>query len=413
MIRLTALIAVLGFSLGQAHAAEETATPIGAEDVFESETATPGWQAGSFTVHADVTLRGGYDDNLALTETPVSSPFAEARAEARAWRAAGDSWIEAKAYAAYTHVTDAGMYSHADYGASLAAQAELSPYVRIRASVGLDAGEELSGDRGVILCCAFDPYIDYARYMRVPLTAALVFDNGALFGGLSIDAVYGRYGDRMTLGGVSVAQDFRTGWTGEVTGRAGYRFTPDMGVFIAAAYGAQRYKDPTADSDGWRVTAGLDLNVTRLIKGSLFAGYAVQRFDAGGEARGLTYGAALTWYPTPLMTVSLEAGRSFGASLVSIDPAVEIEGERTDSISASLAYTPLRSLILRAEGRWERSTSVASGEAEDTLGFGLEAEYALGPGLTLGAAYDYEKLTSLEAGDAKRQVFSLSARAGY
>ena len=108
------------------------------------------------------------------------------------------------------------------------------------------------------------------------------------------------------LGGV-IDQDFRDGDVFETGGRVSYAISPGTRVFGDFRYNWRDYRGGGADSDGWRGLTGLEFEMSRLMRGEIGVGYMEQYYGAGPDSSGISYHAGLTWNPTPLMTVKLDA----------------------------------------------------------------------------------------------------------
>jgi hypothetical protein len=108
--------------------------------------------------------------------------------------------------------------------------------------------------------------------------------------------------------GATINQDARDGEIYTVHGRIDYALSEKSAVFAAFENNWRELRGtPTAslDSSGYRALAGINLELTRLIRGEFAAGYLRQRFasPAIGDVSGPAYRAALTWSPTRQLDV--------------------------------------------------------------------------------------------------------------
>ncbi|MGH6827644.1 MAG: outer membrane beta-barrel protein [Rhizomicrobium sp.] len=86
------------------------------------------------------------------------------------------------------------------------------------------------------------------------------------------------------------------------------------------------------DNDGYGGDAGFDLLITNLIRGEIFGGYLKQQFKAPfHDESGLTYGANLDWFPTPLWTFHLTASRALNGTVLA---TASTEDDRTVQVKA-------------------------------------------------------------------------------
>lgn len=398
-------------------AAQETARePVSVEDRFNQNNTAEGLRLGSWKVTPTATLRGGYDDNVTtVADAPVSSTLVQLRGRLDVTNGEGANYVSVYAEAGNTWYTDAQDLDHFDASGGAAFQTEVGSYVKLRGSVGVASGEsEDSADEGVIVAGAFDPYVDLAKYLSIPGSIGVSFDGGRYSFSASGDVLYTDYDPRVTAGGVTVAQDFRNGTNADLRARAGYNFSPATGVFLEGVYNLQNYDDETANSTGWRAVAGAEFEVSRLITGEVFGGYAVQTYDSGAEVSGLTYGASLDWFVTELMSLNLAAKREFGAEQTEILLGGPVTAAVTrDDVRLGLAYEPLRQMLVRAEGGWRQTEYDAQSRTDTGLFAGVGLDYVLTSNFRVNLDYKYDQTQSEIAGDTQRNVFMLGLTTGY
>lgn len=124
------------------------------------------------------------------------------------------------------------------------------------------------------------------------------FDNASLIGGGTIDN-----SDRN-----------ESEYQGYV--RSGYVFSPGYTGFLKASYDDRtydRYLDRNGihrNSTGYHFDGGVDLQITNLVSGEIYAGYLEQHFDKYQVATlpnvsGMDFGGQLDWYADPVITVHL------------------------------------------------------------------------------------------------------------
>ena len=93
-----------------------------------------------------------------------------------------------------------------------------------------------------------------------------------------------------------IDQDFRDSDVTTVGGRLRYAFSPGYAVFSDFRYNWRDYRiDDNDNSEGWRALAGVQFEVTRLLRGEVGVGYQEQDYDNPliGTVSGLSYEAAL------------------------------------------------------------------------------------------------------------------------
>lgn len=166
-------------------------------------------------------------------------------------------------------------------------------------------------------------------------------------------------------------RDYRT-WSAAL--HAGYAVAPGIALFVEGRYNQADYPDDAGtldrSSQGYALRGGVQFGLTRLIRGRAALGYQDQRYadPAFPRIRGVDFGAALEWSPTPLTTLSLEARRTIQRS-----PLVGVAGIRQSRYALRIDHELRRNLLL--SGRLDQTLSAYAGTARrqtdraGTLGF--------------------------------------------
>ena len=182
-------------------------------------------------------------------------------------------------------------------------------------------------------------------------------------------------------------QDFRDGDVTTVGGRASYAISPGYAVFGDFRYNWRDYDvSNTDDSEGWRALAGVQFEITRLLRGEIGVGYMEQDYFNNpliGTVNGFSYEAALVWNPTQLMTVRFDGKREVTDSLLANDSRTRTAGQVT------LDYEVLRTLILSPSLGVAYSDYEVANLEDLEIFAGLQAEYAMNRYLSVGARYKY------------------------
>lgn len=413
--RLLPLYGLLCASCAWAQSAAPEPESVG--DRFARNNAAPGIMLGPWKISPSARQSVGYDDNIAYAaeDAATASPIAGLRGRLDIANEDGLDSLTLTAELEQTWYTDASQFDHFDWSAEAAYGAQVSDYVRIRGTLGAASAETVDATTdGIVIGGSFDPYVDLARYTRVPAALTLVFDTGRWQAMLAGEIVWSDYDDRLTAGGVLVDQSFRNGTNSDIRLRAGWRATPGASLFVEGGANIQRYDDSSADSDGWRAVAGAEFAFSRLLTGEVFAGYAAQSFSGGGEVTGLTYGAALTWFPTELISLTLTARRDFGAERTAQDAGGTITAPVTrDSVRLAAEYEPLRQMLVRAEIGWGQDVYDGQDRRDERFFTGLGFDYVFTPRVRATLDWRYEERTSEVAGDATRNLVRLGLTTGY
>jgi hypothetical protein len=154
--------------------------------------------------------------------------------------------------------------------------------------------------------------------------------------------------------GSLINQDARDGQIYTVHERIDYAFSEKFAVFASLENNKRDLRGApgaSLDSSGYRALAGIDVELTHLIKGELAAGYLHQNFDSAaiGDISGPAYRAMLTWSPTRRLDVHFNA----------------------EQVVTTTADTSVTGVLANS--------------------FQLGADYELSPGFTLSPLFIYEK----------------------
>ncbi len=222
------------------------------------------------------------------------------------------------------------------------------------------------------------------------------------------------YSDVAATGGGTIDNDNRDRTV--LLGRAevNYGISPDTKVFVRGTMNEREYdqQPPVAlvnrDSQGYEVVSGLSFDVTHLIEGEIFAGYLEQNYDALTDINGLSYGAALDWYPTQLSTISASLTRS-----VEETNSIGASGYLRTAANVSFRHELLRNVSVTMNGAFSTNDYEGIAREEDIWSAGLEAEYLVNRNLAATVGYSYETRDSSLAGadyDRNRAYIGLIGR---
>ena len=227
------------------------------------------------------------------------------------------------------------------------------------------------------------------EYNRVDLAGKLVktFNRLKLSGGVHYSLF--DYGDGRTFAGANFDQDFRDFDRIEAGGRMSYNVSPGYSVFGDLRFTARDYDGPATtnrSSQGFRALGGVEFELGRLLRGEAGIGYNYVDYNSAlfGEHSALTFLVALTWNPTPLMTVNLDAKQRFEDTTI---PG--LSGSDQSYVHLSLDYEVLRRLIVSPHLRFVYDSFNSSSVKGYTLGAGLRAEYEINRYLGVGVNYLY------------------------
>ncbi len=194
----------------------------------------------------------------------------------------------------------------------------------------------------------------------------------------------------------SVDQDFRDYDAHNFFGRTNYDFSPGYSAFIEGLYNIREYKDVAGgqaarDSDGYNAYVGMEAELTNLVTGEFKVGYLERFYDFGGysDVSGLAYGAALNWYPTPLLTARFSAEREV------VDAAfLNVSGVLQDTYALEADYELRRNIIVTPYVSYSNGEYEGVDNTQKTVRAGLKGDYLINNNFSLNLGYGY---TSREA----------------
>jgi hypothetical protein len=132
------------------------------------------------------------------------------------------------------------------------------------------------------------------------------------------------------------------------------------------------------------------LNLARLLRGQIFAGYLEQQFALPlQDVSGPSYGAALYWYATPLITVRVAAQRALSDTTL---PGVSVSDDRSFVLGAD--YEVLRDLIARASATFVEADFVGSSREDSLKRAELNLIYFVNRHVSATARYTYQERAS-------------------
>jgi hypothetical protein len=174
--------------------------------------------------------------------------------------------------------------------------------------------------------------------------------------------------------------------------RVGHDLGPASQVYIEGGYDRRDFKLGSFDSDTYRLVGGLSGNVTALIHGDVFAGYQQRDYDQNvvRNVDDWTYGGALSWYVSPLMTVAL-----FGERTINESTFGGVAGSFTQSrIGTRVDYEALRNVVLTGRVGYEWDDYNDTKRADEVVSAGATSTFLINRNLSLALDYKFTNRTS-------------------
>ncbi len=208
-------------------------------------------------------------------------------------------------------------------------------------------------------------------------------------------------------------QNFRDRTDYTVLGELGWALTRDSAMFLRGTYNIRdhdldgRFVPATAtniardfelDSDGWSIMAGIDFDVTKLVRGNIAIGYMEQSYDAQNEfdengiqtligrenIDGLSIDGGVEWFATELTTVGVQVSRSIRDSQF-LNSAGFTASEATVRVDHELR----RNVVVSASATYGNDEYEGSGLEFERVGFGVGGTYFLNRNLQTSLNYTY------------------------
>ena len=242
------------------------------------------------------------------------------------------------------------------------------------------------------------------RYYKGHFEASGAYQPNRL--GIGLGASYDRYDWQSTpiLGGGTLFNTDRNESEYQGYAKLNYDFSPGYSAFLKGLFD-DRHFDHFFDrsglhrsSTGYRVNAGLDMQLSHLVAGEVFLGYLVQNYAKNvpiplKSISGLDYGINLDWFATPLLTLHLT-----GARQISDVTLAGISASDDKFIKLSADYEFRRNVIIQGYVSYTDSHYVGSTRSDNWTGAGVTARYLMNRYISADLNYNFNDRSSNFAG---------------
>jgi hypothetical protein len=184
--------------------------------------------------------------------------------------------------------------------------------------------------------------------------------------------------------------------------RTGYFISPRINAFLQGGYRREvrdtsEQDDPPIkrDNNVYEARVGTAIDITGLLFGEVSVGWALQEFDESDldSENNFVYGAGLTWNPTPLTSLGLDASGGFVPSDVG---ASNLENR----IALRVDHELLRNVLIGGQVSYRRDDFQESGRVDNRFDVGPDITYLLNRYLSVGAGYTF---TTRDSDDSDRE----------
>jgi hypothetical protein len=191
------------------------------------------------------------------------------------------------------------------------------------------------------------------------------------------------YKDGRIIGTGAIAdQDFRDRKTTFGRTRLSYAISPDLAVFTQATVHDESYSSTqlvgglprSRDSLGYTVSAGVDFELTSLVRGDIAVGYLNEDKDDDyfSDVDGLSVDGRLQWFPTRLTTVTFTGSRSVADTGVFDSPSA-----LSTNFRAQIDHELRRNIILSAYAGMTGYEYQEIDRTDDMTNYGVSARYKM------------------------------------
>jgi hypothetical protein len=186
----------------------------------------------------------------------------------------------------------------------------------------------------------------------------------------------------------------------EYHAKGAYEFSPGYAAFVQVGERDVQYSMTfdrnglRRDNHGYSVNGGLDMAITDLIQGEVFAGYLDEQYkNPLPNISGFDFGANFDWNVDPLWTLHLTASRLLNGTTIS---GASAEDDQSARLTADFKPEP----DLTFEGYIEYLDENFNGTVRDDryTTAGLVVKYLMNHNMNLEGGYDYQKRDSTVTG---------------
>lgn len=197
-------------------------------------------------------------------------------------------------------------------------------------------------------------------------------------------------------GGPDVDISYRNNTIFRGFAEADYDFSPGYEGFLRAQYNSDQYQQFLSlgvhrSSTAEDYDAGVKMLLTNLIQGEVYVGYLEDHFDHHqaeplNDIAGIDFGAAVTWFPTELLTLHLVGDRSIVDTTI---PGASGGDDRSVNLTADYELT--RRFHLSADADFDDTVynTTPSNEQLRTVTLGGGAKWLISHYVQATAAYDF------------------------
>lgn len=372
------LAAAMGLSTVRASAQTVLTPRIDVAGARPQPEFTPtGVRLGSWIATPELRLNQGYDSNVfGLSALGEGDAFVIATPALRLTSDWGAHGVTVTGRSVMTRYADHSALNSNEYTLATLGHLDIGETV-VSLSASIDKAAERRGANGTPL--TFNtPSMSRAIIQAVDVRRAA----GPLVVSIGVQHQTQSFSDIERTDGVILSQSFRDSRAWSFDASASFAPTNATSFGLRAQFRhAQAQFDPERanDSATLKAVAGVDFGMIR-IEGE--AGYLNHRFKSPQfkDFAGLTYRGTASWYPTPLVTVTVNASRALeGSGAASVGAIV------ASTLSANVDYELLRNVTLHADVAQRREGFREIARTSVLRNWDIKGEYSFNRSVAFGA----------------------------
>lgn len=361
------------------------ASTIGAAPALLAQKNALGIPVGSFTLLPSLKLSSSYDDNVFLRQDDTAKDVLfTAQPTVNLQSNWSDNALSLGAYLIDTRYAKYTQNNSDQYQFSGDGSLTVNRSWTVKGSASYGHLIEPRGTPGDDFTAG-----RFAFYDATNLSGDLLFRlNRVLFtGGISTNR---RTYDDRRVGSVTMDQSYRNHHIDTLSLRVDYQLDATTSLFASGSPDRYVYssRNPLLDrsSKGFSALAGVNTELTRLIKGELGIGYLEQNFKSPGFAsfHGFNYSADINYTPTALTTVHFSADRSLQNSGLP-----QVPGVLTSEFRLTVEHELTRKINLQTFVEHDNDRYRGITRTDNRLYLGASANFAVHRSITLSPFYKY------------------------
>lgn len=348
-----------------------------------------GARLGGFLLYPKLVLEESYDDNIYTANTNETDDFITKVTPSLNLRS---DWnrhsLRFDAKADIVRYLDQDPDDYEDYDLRARGRADASKAMKISADARYRLLHEERGSDDVASDASAP--VEYSR-ANGELKAEYKPNRFGLTIGTTLNEY--DYDDNQTIGGGTTNNDDRdrTQWTALL--RAGYEIQDGYEAYLNAAYNDRNYDDAVddngfnRDSDGYKIQAGLAVDLTRLIRADVGLGWMEQDYTDVQlkDASGWSADGRVRWNVTQLTALRATLSRAINETT-----STDVSSTLVTTVGVGVDHEFLRNLIAKADISNANSDYQGTTRKDDKLTLSAGVDYKVNRNFFGGLKYTYE-----------------------